>query len=85
MDKLSAISQLRDLLRQMERDLGIECLSRKEKDVLLAVRSLTSHVGDVVGSDKIKQHECIENTPHATFHRAIRKLGSTPINYLSNT
>ncbi|WP_367880213.1 hypothetical protein [Sulfitobacter sediminis] len=74
MSKLASIFELRSILRQMEKDVGLDGLSSTEKDVLLAAHSLTERPGDVIESDQIRNHEFIEGKPPATFHRAMRKL-----------
>ena len=50
MDKLSSILQLREMLRQLERDVGLEDLSRFERDVLLAAHGLCERPGDVIST-----------------------------------
>lgn len=74
MDKLSSIFELREMLRQLERDVGFEDLSRVERDVLLAAHSLCASPGDVISSDQIRGHGLVQPVPQATFYRAIRRL-----------
>ena len=74
MDKLNSISQLRSVLRKMERDIGLDGLSAVEKDVFLAAHSLTRSEGDVVASARIRAHSCVKNIAPATYHRALRTL-----------
>ncbi|MGB8623382.1 MAG: hypothetical protein WCD16_11230 [Paracoccaceae bacterium] len=74
MDKLNAITELRDILRQMERDVGLEDLSDAEWNVLLAARNLTRAAGDVVASEDIRNHRLVTSIAQATYHRALRAL-----------
>ncbi|MHC0052777.1 hypothetical protein [Actibacterium sp. D379-3] len=74
MDKMNAIFELRALLREMERDIGIDTLTQAEKDVFLAARNLTRKVGDVVASDDIRSHELVRSLAQATYHRTLRAL-----------
>ncbi len=74
MDKLTLISQLRELLHDMERDVGLERLSEAEWKVFLAARHLTQAPGDVVESDRIRNHRLARSIAQATYHRALRAL-----------
>lgn len=74
MDKLTPIFELREMLRQLERDVGLGDLSRIERDVLLAAHSLTETPGDIVSSDRIRSHSLLQPVAQATFYRAIRTL-----------
>lgn len=74
MDRLRAIFELRDMLRQMERDIGLEDLSAAEKDVFQAVHGLTKSPGQMVRSEQIRTHPLVEGIAQATFHRALRSL-----------
>ncbi|MCT4373501.1 hypothetical protein CLG85_025680 [Yangia mangrovi] len=74
MNKLSSILQLREMLRQLERDVGLEDLSRLERDVLLAAHGLCERPGDVISSEQIRDHALVRCTAQATFYRAIRTL-----------
>ncbi|WP_335946246.1 MULTISPECIES: hypothetical protein [Salipiger] len=74
MDKLTPIFELRDMLRQLERDVGLDDLSRTERDVLLAAHSLTVRVGDVISTEQMRNHALLEPVAQATLYRAIRTL-----------
>jgi hypothetical protein len=74
MDKLNSIFELRQILYDLERDIGIEELTQTEKNVLFAASKLTRAPGDIVLSEQIRDHHLMESVPHATFHRAIRHL-----------
>ncbi len=76
MRKLSAVAELRSMLRQMEHDIGIEQLSGPELDVLLSAEAATKTAGDTVTSDEIRGHVLSSRLPVATFHRALRSLVS---------
>ncbi|MAC79169.1 MAG: hypothetical protein CML66_14015 [Rhodobacteraceae bacterium] len=74
MDKLRSIFELREMLRQLESDFGLEDLSRTERDVLLAAHSLTDDLGDVVSSEQLRSHALLQPVAQATLYRAIRSL-----------
>lgn len=74
MDRLRAIFELRDMLRQMERDVGLDDLSPAEKDVFQAAHRLTLAPGQLVQSDQIRSHQLVQGIAQATFHRALRSL-----------
>ncbi|MGO4915665.1 hypothetical protein [Pseudogemmobacter sp. W21_MBD1_M6] len=74
MDKIEAVTALRTMLRDMERELGLSVLSGAEKDILLAANSLSKELGDVISSDNIRRHALVEPHAQATYHRALRAL-----------
>ncbi|MCA0920451.1 hypothetical protein [Pseudooceanicola nanhaiensis] len=74
MDKLNSIFQLREMLRELERDVGLDDLSRTERDVLLAAHSLCEHPGDVISTEQIRGHTLVQPVAQATLYRAIRTL-----------
>ena len=51
------VSQLRELLLGMERDLGLGKLTQNEKDVFYAVQLVIAANGGVARSEDIKNHE----------------------------
>ncbi|WP_138466929.1 hypothetical protein [Poseidonocella sp. HB161398] len=79
MDRLTSIFELREMLRRLERDVGLDSLSRIERDVLLAAHSLSKGPGAVVGSDEMRAHPLVATVAQATFYRAVRTLLSAGI------
>ena len=74
MDKLNSIFELRDMLRQLETDMGLGGLSRTERDVLLAAHSLSAGPDHIVTSNDLRDHRLVRLVPQATFYRAVRTL-----------
>lgn len=74
MSTISALFELRRMLREMERDVGLQELSASEMDVFLAAHNVSNEPGDVVTSDQIRQHELASGLAQATYHRALRSL-----------
>jgi hypothetical protein len=74
MGKLSALSALRCILRDMERDVGLQELTAPEMDVFLAANALTRDEGQAVTSDQIYNHQLASGLAQATYHRALRSL-----------
>ena len=74
MEKLNSIFELREMLRELERDVGLDELSRTERDVLLAAHSLCDAPGDVISSEQIRGHQLLQPVAQATLYRAIRRL-----------
>ena len=74
MSKLSTLSTLRYMLREMERDVGLETLSEPEMDVFLAATALAGDEGGVVTSDEIHNHQLASGLAQATYHRALKSL-----------
>ena len=74
MNKISAIFELRCMLRDMERNVGLQDLSATELDVFLAAHALTAKKGEAISSDQIRRHELVSDLAQATYHRALRSL-----------
>lgn len=62
------------MLFQMEQDIGLDRLSRVERDVFLAAHSLSSAPGEPVQSDQIRSHQLVQGLAQATFHRTLKSL-----------
>lgn len=77
MGKLDSLFQLREMLLQMERDVGLHVLSTQERDVFLAAYSVARKHGKVVESVHIRSHHFVEPMAQATYHRALRALLKT--------
>ncbi|WP_298491255.1 hypothetical protein [uncultured Maritimibacter sp.] len=74
MDKLQSIYELRDLLRQVERETGLSHLARVERDVLLAARSLCLKKEKILVTDLIQNHPLLERVEPEAVQRAITRL-----------
>ncbi|GGG77205.1 hypothetical protein GCM10011415_27610 [Salipiger pallidus] len=74
MEKLSSIFHLREMLRQLERDVGLDELTRFERDVLLVAHGLCRTPGEIIRSEQIREHPLVRHSGQATFYRAIRSL-----------
>lgn len=72
--KLSALYELRSMLREMEREVGLQSLTKAELDVFLAAHALSGERGDVVTSDEIRKHDLTTGIAQASYHRALRSL-----------
>lgn len=70
------VSQLRELLLGMERDLGLGKLTQNEKDVFYAVQLVIAANGGIARSEDIKNHELTRNITQPTFHRSLKGLVS---------
>ena len=70
------VSQLRELLLGMERDLGLGKLTQNEKDVFYAVQLVIAANGGIARSEDIKNHELTRNITQPTFHRSLKSLVS---------
>lgn len=77
MTMIIQLAHLRDVLHQMEQNLGFEELSRKERDILLAFyanASMDASFGLVSSTDRVRAHPTLETVSQPTFHRALRRL-----------
>jgi hypothetical protein len=73
-DKLNSIFELRNMLHQLELEVGFGALTRAERDVFLAAHMLTSVLGDSVETDQIRGHLFVNSLSPATYHRALKSL-----------
>ena len=73
---LSALFELRSMLREMEHEVGLHTLTQVEKDVFLAAHALSGARGKVVSSDEIRNHDLTSGIAQASYHRALRSLVS---------
>lgn len=77
MSMLVQLAHLRDVLHQMEEQLGFEGLTRKERDILLAFYANSTNddtFGLVSSTDRVRAHPTLESVSQPTFHRALRRL-----------
>jgi hypothetical protein len=74
MSKISALFELRSMLREMEHEVGLHTLTPVEMDVFLAAHALSGAHGEVVTSDDIRRHNLTSGIAQATYHRALRSL-----------
>ena len=72
--KLSALFELRSMLREMEHEVGLNALTPVEMDVFLAAHALSGTLGEVVTSDEIRKHELTSGIAQASYLRALRSL-----------
>lgn len=69
----SRVAALRNMLREMEVDLGLETLSQHQRDVYYAA-CLVADEYQAVQSDKVKQHPLLSDMARPTFYRALSEL-----------
>ena len=72
--KLSALFELRSMLREMENEVGLDGLTPVEMDVFLAAHALSGPRGELVTSDDIRKHGLTAGIAQASYHRALRSL-----------
>lgn len=72
--KLSAIFELRSMLRAMENEVGLDALTPVEMDVFLAAHALSGSREEAVTSDEIRKHDLTTGIAQASYHRALRSL-----------
>ena len=73
-DGFRTLAQLREVVRGMERDLGLDVLLPVERDVLYAVGVLTEGGKLEVRTEELAAHGLLASVPPSTLHRALRKL-----------
>jgi len=73
MNKFSIFAQLKELITEMEQDLGISELSEPEKCVLSCIVQATE-AGGSISTKVIQQHLLTSNLSRPTLFRAIKQL-----------
>ena len=74
MDKLKSIIYLREILRQMEKDLGLDFLTLTERNIFLTAYSLAIASDNVIESAQLRNHVLVQPVAQAKYHRASRAL-----------
>jgi hypothetical protein len=69
----SKIASLRDLLWQMEVEVGLEKLSQPQRDVYYAA-CLVADEEKLLHSEQVKGHPMVANLSRPTFYRALKDL-----------
>jgi len=73
MKKLRHLTELRLLLDDMERQLGLETLTQLERDILYVAVKVADHRG-LVRITELISHELIDYASRPTFYRAFAAL-----------
>lgn len=71
---IKSVAQLRALLFDMEKSLGLVDLSPNERDVLYAINEVSSGSPKKARSEAIRSHPLAAAIPQATYHRALKSL-----------
>lgn len=69
----SKLAALRDMLWRMEVEVGLEALTRQQKDVYYAA-CLAADGQKIVQSDDIREHPMLSPITRPTFYRALKEL-----------
>lgn len=67
------LAKLRNLLQQMETDVGLEALSQHQRDLYYAA-CLVADTDQMVTSEQVRSHPMLARMPRATFYLALRDL-----------
>ncbi|MGA1268462.1 MAG: hypothetical protein ACO3WM_05320 [Gemmobacter sp.] len=74
---LSSAAKLRQLLKELEAELGLFDLTEAERDVLYAARIASRPESDgtqVFASENLREHGFVDEIAPATFYRALKAL-----------
>ena len=75
--KFINVVQLRELMLEKERGLGLGHLSQNEEDVLYAINSVITARTGVAKSHEIKSHDLVFDMTQPTFRRCSKNLINT--------
>lgn len=67
------LARLRDLLWQLEVEVGLEQLSQPQRDVYYAA-CLVADSDKVLHSEQVRHHPMVESMARPTFYRALKDL-----------
>lgn len=73
MSKISKLTELRKLMLEMERSMGLQDLSSIERDIYYAATDLAEVPGGVKTNSLIR-HTLVANVSRPTFFRALKSL-----------
>ena len=73
MNKDSKLARLRDLLLQMEVEVGLEKLSQPRRDVCYSA-CLVADDEKMLHSEQVRNHPIVKAMARPTFYRALRVL-----------
>ena len=72
-DNVGKLARLRDLLWQMEAELGLERLTQHQRDLYYAA-CLMANKDRTLNSSDLKNHPILESMAWPTFYRALKFL-----------
>lgn len=67
------VAALRQMLWQMEVEIGLQDLSCAQKDLYYAA-CLTADEQKLIHSDEVRRHDLLSQMPRPTFYRALKDL-----------
>ncbi|MEC9197839.1 MAG: MarR family transcriptional regulator [Pseudomonadota bacterium] len=70
------LAAVRELLFNLEQDMGLDEMSQNEKDILYAFHTLARPEENevTVHSEAIRTYETVRKMKHATYHRTLKRL-----------
>ena len=73
MSEISKLTQLRKMMLEMERSMGLQDLSVVERDIYYAATDLSDALSDIKTTNLL-DHKLIVNVSRPTFFRALKSL-----------
>ncbi len=73
MTELSKLAELRKLMFEMEKSIGLQGLSAAERDIFYAASDLSDPAKEVK-TTSLKSHELVADISRPTFFRALKSL-----------
>ena len=73
MSEISKLTQLRKMMLEMERSIGLQDLSVVERDIYYAATDLSDALSDIKTTNLL-DHKLIVNVSRPTFFRALKSL-----------
>ena len=73
MSEISKLTQLRKMMLEMERSMGLQDLSIVERDIYYAATDLSDALSDIKTTNLL-DHKLIVNVSRPTFFRALKSL-----------
>ena len=73
MSEISKLTELRKLMLEMERSMGLQDLSSIERDIYYAATDLSDDPGEVKTNSLIR-HTLVADVSRPTFFRALKSL-----------
>ncbi len=76
MDRLNAVLLLKEMLLQLEREIGLDQLPDVERAIVVAAHSLSDTPGTVIEAERLRGHWLVAPLAQATYYRGLKNLMS---------
>lgn len=73
-DRLNAVVLLKEMLMQLEREIGLDELPEVERSIVVAAHSLSEEPGTIIEAERLRNHWLVAPLAQATYYRGLKNL-----------